>query len=232
MLIWNDWLYAPLLNALIYLYNGIAGQNLGVAVIFLTIILRIALLPFTVASVRNEGFYEKLDEQVKKIRRAFKNDPVLQKQEIRDFLHKNRIHPWAKAVVLGVQILVLVLLYQVFLGGINFNKLIELYPWISRPDFVNTNFLGWEIGERYTYFWPAIVAVVLYLEIYFEQRPRHGSLMNSDLVYRYFFPLISFLALYILPIAKSIFILTSLLFSLMMGWILRKIFNVKQPSID
>lgn len=232
MNIWQDLLYTPLLNVLIYLYNGIAGQNLGMAVVFLTLILRLVLLPFTVTSVRNEAFYEKLDKKVENIRKAFKNDPVLQKQEIRDFLHQNRIHPWAKAIVLGVQVLVLVLLYQVFLGGINYTKLTALYSWVQRPDFVNTNFLGWDIGLRYTYFWPVLVAAVLYLEIYFEQRKRKASLLNSDSVYRYFFPLLGFLTLFILPIAKSIFILTSLVFSLIMGWILRKIFNVKQPAID
>ena len=229
MNIWNDWLYAPLLNALIYLYNGIAGQNLGMAVIFLTIVLRFALLPFTVASVRNEAFYEKMDEKVEKIRRAFKNDPVLQKQEIRDFLHKNRIHPWSKAIVLGVQILVLILLYQVFLGGIN-GKLNELYSWVQRPDFIDTIFLGLDIGTRYNILWPAIVAAVLYLEIYFEQRPRRAALLNSDLVYRCIFPFFSFSALYILPIAKSIFILTSLLFSITMVWVLRKLMAPYQAS--
>ena len=231
MNIWNDLLYTPLLNVLIYLYNGIAGQNLGLAVIFLTIALRLVLLPFTAASVRNEAFYEKLDKKVEGIKKAFKNDPVLQKQEIREFLHKNRINPWAKAVVLGVQVLVLVLLYQVFVGGIN-GKLNNLYSWVSRPDFVNTVFLGFDIGARCTIFWPAFVGVVLYLEIYFEQRERRASLLNPELVYRCLFPLFSFFALYILPIAKSIFILTSLIFSIIMGWVLRKLFRVKQPSID
>ncbi|MEK7211424.1 MAG: hypothetical protein AAB731_02225, partial [Patescibacteria group bacterium] len=64
MNLWHDWLYAPLLNVLIYLYNGIAGQSLGVAVVFLTVLLRLALLPFTVASVRNESFYEKMNKKV------------------------------------------------------------------------------------------------------------------------------------------------------------------------
>ncbi len=231
MNLWHDWLYAPLLNVLIYLYNGIAGQSLGVAVVFLTVLLRLALLPFTVASVRNESFYEKMNKKVDSIKKSFKNDPVLQRQEIREFLRHNRIHPWAKAIVMGVQVLVLVLLYQVFLGGINYSNT-ELYSWVSRPDFVNTIFLGFDIGARYTWFWPALVGAVLYLEIHFEQRGRMAVLMNSDLVYKYFFPLFSFFILYILPIAKSVFILTSLLFSIMMGLILRKIFHVKRPSID
>jgi YidC/Oxa1 family membrane protein insertase len=232
MNIWHDFLYAPLLNVLIYLYNGIAGQNLGVAVIFLTIALRIALLPFTVASVRNEEVYEQMNKKVEVIKKAFKNDPVMQRQEIREFLRKNSIHPWAKAIVLGVQVLVLVLLYQVFLGGINYTKLTELYSWVVRPDFVNTGFLGFDIGERRSLLWPALVGIVLYFEIHFEQRKRKSTLLGSDIVYKYFFPFFSFLALYILPIAKSIFILTSLVFSITMGWTLRKIFHGREPAIN
>lgn len=210
--IWHEYLFLPVFNILIYLYNGAALQNMGLAVIYLTLILRVVLLPFSIISIWKQHFYSKLGEEAAKIAEAYKNDPILQKQEIREFLKKHRVNPWSKAIVLGVQALTLILLYQVFLGGIRGQKLDELYHWVMRPDFVNTVFWKFELGER-SIIWPLVVAAFLFFEISWEQREKKVVLQNSDIVYRFLFPLFVFVMLYILPMVKSLFILTSLLFS-------------------
>lgn len=228
---WNEYLYRPVFNILIYFYNGIASQNLGVAVIYLTILLRLALLPFSVISVWKQGFYKKLSGEISKIALAHKNDPVLQNQEIREFLKAHRVNPWSKAIVLGVQALTLVLLYQVFLGGIRGNKFSELYSWVRRPDFVNINFLGFDIGAH-SLIWPAVVAVFLFVEISFEQRKKGTLVLNPDIVYKYFFPLFVFVTLYILPMVKSLFILTSLVFSAIVVGGIETLFNMINVSLE
>jgi len=197
------------LNFLIWLYNGPAFGNLGVAIIYLTVFVRIALLPFTIVSERSKILYEKLGQKVKTIEHDFKNDPIQRNEIIRQTMREHRVSPWAKVVVLGVQALILVLLYQVFIGGIN-GKLGDLYFWVTRPDFINTNFLGFDLGQR-TFFWSGLVGVVLFLEIYFDHRGR--PLTKSDVLYQVAFPGGIFLILWLLPMAKSVFILTSLIFS-------------------
>lgn len=210
-ILWHDFLYTPLLNFLIWLYNGPAFGNLGVAIIYLTIIIRVVLLPFTIVSERSKIFYEKLSQKIDKIGQDFKNDPIQKKEMIRKVMREHRVSPWAKVMVLGVQALILVLLYQVFIGGIN-GKLGDLYRWVAHPDFINTDFLGFDLGQR-NLFWSGLVGAVLFLEIYFDQRSRKGSLTRSDVVYQIAFPGAVFLTLWLLPMAKSIFILTSLIFS-------------------
>tara|TARA_B100000315_G_scaffold75230_1_gene68872 strand:+ start:56 stop:757 length:702 start_codon:yes stop_codon:yes gene_type:complete len=210
--IWNEYFFRPLFNILIYFYNEATAQNLGLAVIYLTVLLRFVLLPFSIISVWKQSFHIKLSQQISKITLAYKNDPVLQNQEIREFFKKHRVNPWAKTVVLGVQALTLVLLYQVFLGGIRGTKMDQLYDWVVRPDFVNTIFFGFNIG-KHSFIWPAAVAVVLFLEISIEQRKKKTYLLNTDIVYKYFFPLVVFIFLSFLPMVKALFVLTSLIFS-------------------
>lgn len=222
--LWHNFLYLPLLNTLIFLYNGPAFQNLGVAIIFLTLGIRFLLLPFSIISEFKEGLYKKLAHEANLIKQAYKDDPVLQKQEIRELLRKHKVSPWAKAIVLGVQAVVLVILYQVFIGGMKFSQP-TFYSWVIAPDFVNTNFLGFDLARR-SILWPFLVAAFLYLEIVWEQRLRRGFLMSSDLVYRFFFPLMSFIVLAVLPMAKSVFILTSLLFSVIIVGGLRLFLNL------
>lgn len=211
--IWHEFLYIPLLNFLIWLYNGPAFENLGVAIIYLTILIRIALLPFTIVSERSKILYEKLEQKIKKIEQDFKNDPIQKKETIRKVMREHRVSPWAKVMVLAVQALILVLLYQVFIGGIN-GKLVELYSWVDHPDFINTNFLGFDLGMTHTFFWSGLVGALLFLEIFLDYRSRSGGLTRSEVAYMIFFPAACFLLLWILPMAKSIFILTSLIFSM------------------
>lgn len=216
--VWTHYLYEPLLNVLILIYGTIARENLGVAIILLTIALRLILLPFTIIAHRSRRLYKNLDKKVESINRDFKDDSVAQKEQIRELLAKHRVNPWAKSVTIGIQALVLVLLYQVFLGGIN-RTFTNLYSWIYHPDFINTKFLGFELGVRSMY-WALAVAIVLYLEISADQSKRKKLLLESEVIYRYFFPALSFFVLYALPMSKSLFVLTSLLFSAIVGLIM------------
>jgi YidC/Oxa1 family membrane protein insertase len=210
---WHDFLYTPLLNFLIWLYNQPESfENLGIAIIYLTIIIRVILLPFTIVSERSKIIYENLGKKIDKIRQDFKNDPIQQKEMIRKVMCEHRVSPWAKVMVLGMQALVLVLLYQVFLGGIN-GKLGDLYFWVARPDFINTKFLGFDLGATHTLFWSGLVGIVLFLEIFIDYRTKTGGLTKSEVAYMIFFPAACFFILWVLPMAKSIFILTSLFFS-------------------
>jgi YidC/Oxa1 family membrane protein insertase len=116
--IWQNYLYIPLFNLLVWLYLNYSSFNLGIAVIILTVILRILLLPFTVLTERGKLIGGKVRKEIIEIKKDHATDPVKQKILIRRLLKKKKIRPWAKAVTLSVQGLVLVLLYQVFLGGI------------------------------------------------------------------------------------------------------------------
>ncbi len=57
--IWHDYLFAPLLNFLIWLYNGPAYENLGLAVVYMTVGLRLVLVPFSIIAERNNFKFEK-----------------------------------------------------------------------------------------------------------------------------------------------------------------------------
>lgn len=208
---WHSYLFAPLLNLLIYLYNTIAYGNLGLAVVYMTILLRIVLIPFSIISERNAFKYEKIQEDFAVIQKEFKDDPVARKEQVREILRINRIRPWASAVLLGIQLLALVLLYQVFVGGMG-GKLSALYPAVPRPDVINTMFLGLDIAER-NYYASGAVGVILYWQIWRSQRKRKNTLERNDEIFRYLFPLLSFTLLAILPSVKTVFILTAIAFS-------------------
>ncbi len=211
---WHDYLYVPLLNALMWLYTGPAEGHLGIAVIELTVALRFLLLPFSILEERNRYRFEKINARFEAIQRDFKNDPVMAKEKIRELLKQHKVSYWSKVIVLGTQLLVLILLYQVFMGGIRYSSPAELYSWVIPPAAVNPTFLGYDLSLTHNSLWPGIVAILLFLEIYVEQKQREHLVTKSDVIYLIFFPIFSFLALWLLPIVKSVFILTSMIFTI------------------
>lgn len=232
-MIWHDFLYQPLFNLLIWIYNNWTDQNLGWAIVILTVMLRVALLPFTLVEEKDSVQNSDLKTDLERVQKGYQKDAILQKEEIRKILRKRRVRPWSKVITLGVQLLVLILLYQVFLRGITGAKVLEiLYPSIEFPGKINTIFYGFDLGEVRTFTWPIIVAVFLLVEIYLGYRRERGGVTKSDLMYFVLFPLATFFALYLLPMVKSLFILTTLIFSATIHFFSMIIFRPKKAAHD
>lgn len=232
--LWNDWLYQPLFNSLIWIYNNWTDMNFGWAVVYLTIMLRVVLLPFTLIDERNRVRNTELLTDVMRINKEYPSDLVARKEEIRRVLKKRRVQPWAKAIVLGIQVLVLILLYQVFLRGITGDKILKiLYPWVQFPGAINLDFYGFDLGRRHDIIWSGLVAVWLLIEIYFDHRKKKNfGVKKADLTYFVLFPAFVFFLLWYLPMVKSLFILTSMAFSLLIGLVSKLIFGSHKPAIS
>lgn len=229
--LWHDYLYEPVLNFLFFLYSGPAFGNLGVAIIELTICLRLLLLPFSVLNERTAFRFEKLNARIMALERDFKADSVKRKEKIRELLKEHKVSYWSKVIVLGVQLLVLILLYQVFNAGLRLSPNDTLYAFVDVPPRVNTMFFGFDLAAK-SVFWAGAVAVVLFAEIYAIQKRREHLVTKSDVIYLIFFPIFTFGALMLLPMVKSLFIMTSMLFSLAVLQIRSSIFKVERPIED
>lgn len=226
---WADVVVHPLLDLLIALYNTVAFGNLGVAVIELTVMLRLALLPLTILAERSTARYERLSEDVAVIQAQFKNDPVLANEQVRELLKSRRVSPWAKAIVLFIQLAVLIALYQVFVRGIN-ASLDSLAAWVGPVALpIDATFFGFELGSR-NLWWALAVGVFLFLEISYEQRKYAHLLGKQDAIYRYAFPLFTVALLTALPMVKSLFVLTSMGFSLAVSGLRHALWPV--PAAD
>lgn len=214
--LWRAIFVYPLLDVLTLFYDTIAFQNLGVAVIEMTVLLRLALLPINILAERDSARYERLELEVAEIQKAFASDPVMANEHIRVLLKKRKVSPWAKTSILLIQLLVLVVLYQVFLRGINAH-LDHLASWVGTPVMpIDATFFGFELGKR-NFLWALSVGVYLFVEIMLQQRKVSHLLTKSDAVYRIAFPVFSVVVLSLLPMVKSLFVLTSMTFSLVVS---------------
>ncbi len=224
--LWHDYLYQPVFNGLIWIYNNWTDQNMGWAIVYLTVLLRTALLPFTLVNEFAEIKNTELSKDVARINKELANDPILKNEEIRRVLKKRKVHPWAKVVVIGIQLVVLILLYQVFLRGITGEKILDiLYSSVEFPGKINTMFFGFDLGQTHDLFWSGLVGIFLMAEIYIGFRTRKGVLEKGDLAYFILFPVAVFIPLFVLPMVKSLFVLTSIVYSALIHVIIQLFFH-------
>ncbi|MBI2594717.1 MAG: YidC/Oxa1 family membrane protein insertase [Candidatus Colwellbacteria bacterium] len=138
--IWNFVLYEPLLNALAFLVSVIPGGDVGLAVIALTIIVKIILLPLSHRSIESQAEMNLLAPELNKIKSsgASKEEQARQTFEL---YKKHKVNPFSGCLLVLVQIPIIFALYYVFYKGISFQNG-YLYSFIHVPDNVNMMFLG------------------------------------------------------------------------------------------
>ena len=145
--IWTFLLYKPLLNILAVFVSIVPGGDLGVAVIVLTILVKLALFPIAQRSLKNQAAMKLLEPEMNKIKTsgATKEEQAKQTMEI---YKKYKVNPFSGCLLVLIQLPIIFALYYVFLKGINFDSS-SLYSFVSAPQNVSMKFLGfWDISGK------------------------------------------------------------------------------------
>lgn len=211
--LWHELLFRPLLNLLIGLYNTIGKESLGLAIIWLTLIVRVTLLPLSLKAADRREKEKSLRSDLAELNKRYTNNPAVLREEQRLAFRTHHIRRWPKILVLAVQGLILLMLYRVFIGGINISSFVqELYRFVHVPFQINTVFLGIDIAQR-SYILSSLCGLLLFANIWLDHQLSNRPWRQADLMYLVGFPLFTFIILAILPGVKALFILISILFS-------------------
>lgn len=138
--LFHTFLYQPLFNALIFIYNYVG--DIGVAIILLTVIVRIIFYPLFYKSFKNQTIMNKLQPEIQKIQHDHKNDREKQAQALMELYRHHKVNPFSGFLLIFVQLPVLIALYRVFLGGFSPESLADLYDFVTKPAEFNNLFLG------------------------------------------------------------------------------------------
>ena len=140
--LFNIFLYNPIYNLLVFLITIIPGGDVGVAVILLTIIIKLVLFPVSLTAVRTQMKMKLIEPELKKIQEKFKDQKEKIAQETFAVYRTNKVNPFSSIVVLFIQIPVIFALYFSILKGLPVIKSDILYSFIHLPEHINMNFLG------------------------------------------------------------------------------------------
>lgn len=140
-LFFHEVLYRPLFNLLIFLYNVIPGHDFGVAIILLTVIIKVLLIPSSQSAIRAQKAMTDLQPKIKEVQEKYKGDKEKQGLALLELYKAHKINPFGGFLTLLVQIPILIALYQVFWTGLDPNKLNGLYPFVFHPGAISPFFL-------------------------------------------------------------------------------------------
>jgi len=133
--------YQPILNLLIFLYNTVAFNDLGVAIILLTAVIRLVFWPLSRSSIKSQKALQDLQPKIEELKKKYGEDKVALSQATMNIYKDNKVNPFSSCLPLLIQLPFLFAVYQVFRDGLN-SKLELVYSFISRPETINTISLG------------------------------------------------------------------------------------------
>jgi YidC/Oxa1 family membrane protein insertase len=162
--LYNFLIYNPLLNILIFFYNTIAFKDLGLAIIFLTILTRLIFYPFSQKMIETQLLLQKIQPEIKEIQKKYKSEPQKQVEETMNLYKKYKINPFSIYIFLIIQLPILIALYQIFSQNFNGSILKNLYFFINKPEFITQTFLGLINLEKPSIILAVVAAFFQYLQ--------------------------------------------------------------------
>ena len=135
-------LYQPLLNLLVLLYMYLPGQDFGIAIIALTMIIRFILYPLMAQSIRSQKILSELQPKIQELQKKYKDNKEEQVKKIMDLYKEAKINPFGSFLPLLIQLPILIALYQVFWKGLQPGSMSNLYSFVPNPGVIDPSFLG------------------------------------------------------------------------------------------
>ena len=141
--IFNEVLYRPLFNILVFLYQTVSFYDFGIAIIILTILIRVLLYPLAQKSIKSQKDMSSVQSDVKKIQEQYKNNKEEQMKKIMALYKEKGVSPFSGCLPMLIQLPFLLALYWVFMAGFDDKNLQDLlYSFIKNPGSINHIFIG------------------------------------------------------------------------------------------
>lgn len=227
-------LYQPLFNVLVLLYEYLPGRDFGLAIIALTILIRLILHPFGVKAILSQRAMSELQPKIQEIQQKHKEDKAKQTQALMELYKKAKINPFSGCLPLLVQLPILIALYRLFWKGFEPEQMTYLYSFVANPGPIDTGFLGiMDLAKPYMFF--AIFAGVLQFfqtKMTMSKKPREqnsktlpsppqfNAMLQKQMLY--FFPGFTVLILWNLPSAIGLYWSATTLISILQQYLILK----------
>ena len=217
-------LYQPLFNALVVIYQYLPGRDFGIAVIVLTVLIRVALYPLMIKSLKSQKALSELQPKIQEIQQKYKDNKEQQSKEMMVLYKKEKINPFGGCLPFLLQLPILIALYRVFWKGLSPESMGFLYSFVPNPGAINPSFLGLiNMAEP-----NLILAFVAGITQFFQtkmllpqqkiakektdQMGQFSNMMQKQMLY--FFPILTVLILWRLPSAIGVYWIVTAVFSI------------------
>ena len=189
-------------SMLVFMHN-LTG-NFGLAIIGVTILMKIILLPLTFKQDKSMKSMKKLQPELEKLKEQYKGDSKMLNQKTMELYQKNKVNPAGGCLPLLVQLPILWALFGVLRGGIVPQDSTFLWMELVKPD-------------------PYYILPVLNGVVSFVQQKVMGSSDNPQMKnMMYMFPIMMVFISYKMPAGLQVYWLTSSLAGVIQQYLIMK----------
>jgi YidC/Oxa1 family membrane protein insertase len=143
---WHALCFDPIYNLLIFILDHVPGGDLGVAIIILTVLIKLILLPLSLRAAKTQYVMRTLEPELASIKEKHNGDRERLARETMDAYKNAGINPFASIFLTFIQLPIIFALYFSVSrgGGVPFPHINTalLYSFIPAPTVVNMIFLG------------------------------------------------------------------------------------------
>lgn len=201
---WGGTFVGPLSDALDWLANSLFGEQYGLAILVITIIVRLIILPLTLKQYRSSKKMQALQPQLNELRQKYASDPKKQQEETMKLFQQHGVNPLSGCFPLLVQMPVLIALYQAILGNPHIRDHSFLWVQLGSPDPF--------------YILPILAAVTTFL----QQKMMQAQMPQNMQILLIIFPVLIFVMSLQFPSALVLYWFYSNLFTIVQSYFIYK----------
>ena len=241
--LYNLVLFEPFLNALVFLYKYIG--DLGIAIIVLTIIIRIILYLPSRSSIRSQKALQDIQPKIQEIQKKYKDNKEELGKQLLKFYKENKVNPLSSCLPLLIQLPILIGLYRAFLAVANVDEqtgilaaeqIEHLYGplkdiFTTMP--INTSFLGlFSLSANHNIvlavlaagfqFWQSKMMMARKPAVKSKGSKDEGMAASMSKQMTYFFPLITGYFAYVFPAGLALYWVVTTVFQILQQYYIFK----------
>ena len=220
--IFNTILYQPLFNLLLFIYQTVSFHDLGIAIIILTILIRLVLYPIFYKGAKDQAIMQRIAPKLKEIQDKHKHDKEKQVEATLALYKEHKVNPFSSLLLLLVQLPILIALFKVFSTGI---KGVSGLNFLSLGfiNLISTNMVIVAVAAIAQY-WQSKLTIV-------KSSKSAKNLTPTERIGRQMMfvgPLLTIIILVRLPSALGLYWLTTSIFSAIQQIIINKKLNLRK----
>ncbi len=236
---YTEVLFRPLFNLLVGITNILPTHSVGLAIILVTLVVRLVLLPPSLHQVRqtqrNQEKMKSVQQKLEEVKTKHKDNKGKQAEETMRIYKEAGINPAAGCLPLLVQLPILLALYRVFLGGMGPETFHYLYSYVAEPQQLQTVFLGISLTAPSLLLGIIAGASQFVLMRYATPPPTTTPGANEETAQMmqsmqknmmYFFPVMTVFIGLRLPAALALYWVSSTIFAILQQWAIKKFLKV------
>lgn len=193
--IFQTFFYQPVLNLLVFIYNIVPGHDLGVAIVLLTVVIKLILLPLSKQSIKSQKALQDLQPKIDEIKKKYANKKEEQGRAMMALYKDNKVNPFSSCLPLLIQFPFLIAVFRLFRTGFDNGNLNLVYSFVGRPEAIHTLSLGFlelskpnivlAILAGAAQFWQAKMMMTKKPEIKIPDSKDEGmaAIMNKQMLY-------------------------------------------------